>query len=115
MGGHGFTDGAKGPDGVYYCPHGTEYPEPLLNGQRVGLIGFGYCNNTHPTSTEAEVKSETDTSATCTGDAYHSYSIVDRVVVPADLEPGDYLLSWRWDCEQTHQIWQNCADVRITR
>ena len=41
------------------------------------------------------------------------YSIVDQVVVPAALEPGDYLLSWRWDCEHTHQIWQNCADVRL--
>ena len=45
--GHGFTDGAKGADGIYYCPGGTEYPEPLLNGQRVGLIGFGYCNHTN--------------------------------------------------------------------
>ena len=26
-------------------------------------------------------------------------NIVDRVWVP-DVEPGDYLLSWRWDCEQ---------------
>ena len=42
------------------------------------------------------------------------YSLVDNVVVPADLEPGDYLLSWRWDCEHTHQVWQNCADVRLT-
>mmetsp|Transcript_23878 Transcript_23878/g.64045 ORF Transcript_23878/g.64045 Transcript_23878/m.64045 type:complete len:95 (+) Transcript_23878:1102-1386(+) len=41
------------------------------------------------------------------------YSIVDVVKVPSDLEPGEYLLSWRWDCEQSHQIWQNCADVRI--
>ena len=22
--GHGFTDGALGPDGIYYCPGGTE-------------------------------------------------------------------------------------------
>jgi len=41
------------------------------------------------------------------------FSIVDEVQVPAELEAGDYLLSWRWDCEQTQQIWQNCADVRI--
>lgn len=41
-------------------------------------------------------------------------NIVDRVMVPAILEPGEYLLSWRWDCEQTDQIWQNCADVTIT-
>jgi hypothetical protein len=41
------------------------------------------------------------------------FSIVDKVAVPENLEAGDYLLSWRWDCEQSHQIWQNCADVRI--
>jgi len=41
------------------------------------------------------------------------YSVVDKVVVPEDLEAGDYLLSWRWDCEQSPQIWQNCADVQI--
>ena len=41
-------------------------------------------------------------------------NIVDRVVVPAALPAGEYLLSWRWDSEQTEQIWQNCADVTIT-
>ena len=46
-------------------------------------------------------------------DGFHDYSIVDRVVIPAALPEGEYLLSWRWDCEQTTQIWQNCADVSI--
>ena len=41
------------------------------------------------------------------------FSVVDEVVVPDSLAPGDYLLSWRWDCEQTGQIWQNCADVHV--
>merc|ERR1712072_110810 len=41
------------------------------------------------------------------------WSIVDKVEVPTDLPSGDYLLSWRWDCEQSSQVWQNCADVRI--
>ena len=41
------------------------------------------------------------------------YSIVDKVEVPAALEEGDYLLSWRWDCEQTPQIWQSCADLSV--
>lgn len=40
-------------------------------------------------------------------------NIVDKVAVPATLDAGQYLLSWRWDCEQTNQIWQNCADVSI--
>merc|ERR1712083_590170 len=43
-----------------------------------------------------------------------TYSIVDEVVVPDDLTPGDYLLSWRWDSEHSPQVWQNCADIRVT-
>jgi hypothetical protein len=42
------------------------------------------------------------------------WSIMDRVVIPEDLEEGDYLLSWRWDCEESTQVWQNCADVHLT-
>ena len=41
------------------------------------------------------------------------WSVMDRVLVPSDLELGEYLLSWRWDCEETRQVWQNCADVTI--
>jgi len=39
------------------------------------------------------------------------WSVADKVRVPADLKPGPYLLSWRWDCEESIQVWQNCADV----
>jgi hypothetical protein len=40
------------------------------------------------------------------------FAIVDRVVLPST--PGTYLLSWRWDSEQTGQIWANCADVILS-
>jgi hypothetical protein len=43
-----------------------------------------------------------------------SFNIVDRVKIPSDLPPGEYVLGFRWDCEQTPQIWQNCADITIT-
>lgn len=68
-----------------------EYPEPIPD-----THGFGHSN-----STTKE-------------DGFHDYSIVDKVIIPADLPAGDYLFSWRWDCEQTFQIWQNCADVKIS-
>lgn len=42
------------------------------------------------------------------------FHIFDKVKIPADLTPGDYVLSWRWDVEQTPQVWANCADVTIT-
>eukprot|EP00036_Acanthoecidae_sp_10tr_P012007 CAMPEP_0182917744 /NCGR_PEP_ID=MMETSP0105_2-20130417/1687_1 /TAXON_ID=81532 ORGANISM="Acanthoeca-like sp., Strain 10tr" /NCGR_SAMPLE_ID=MMETSP0105_2 /ASSEMBLY_ACC=CAM_ASM_000205 /LENGTH=475 /DNA_ID=CAMNT_0025054763 /DNA_START=27 /DNA_END=1454 /DNA_ORIENTATION=+ len=48
----------------------------------------------------------------CSGD-WTAGVISDEVIVPKDLAPGDYVLSWRWDCEETAQIWQNCADVTI--
>jgi hypothetical protein len=43
-----------------------------------------------------------------------AFSLLDEVVVPADLPAGDYILSWRWDCELTPQVWSNCGDVQIT-
>lgn len=64
-----------------------QFPEPIP-----GVHGFGYTVN----------------------GPLHSYNIVDQLVVPDDLPDGDYLVSWRWDCEQTTQIWQNCADIVIS-
>jgi hypothetical protein len=40
------------------------------------------------------------------------FQIVDLVKVP-DLPMGDYALSFRWDCEQTAQIWAQCANIKI--
>jgi len=58
---------------------------------------------------------------TCHGTALGSCSsdwtvglVSDRVLIPKDLTPGDYVLSFRWDCEETAQIWANCADVTIS-
>jgi hypothetical protein len=42
-------------------------------------------------------------------------TIVDEVMVPKELVPGDYVLGWRWDCEQTPQIWASCADVKVVK
>jgi hypothetical protein len=41
-----------------------------------------------------------------------NFNLVDLVQVPM-LSAGDYVLALRWDCEQTPQIWSNCADVTI--
>jgi len=42
-------------------------------------------------------------------------AVVDQVQVPHDLEPGQYVLSYRIDCEQTPQVWNQCADIAITK
>ena len=40
--------------------------------------------------------------------------IVDSVRVPAALSPGRYVLQWRWDCEESDQVWASCSDITIT-
>jgi len=39
--------------------------------------------------------------------------IIDNVVVPDNLELGDYVLSFRWDSKCTPQVWLSCANIRI--
>jgi len=51
----------------------------------------------------------------CTGckGGLNDFSLVDRLTVPKSLAPGNYVLSWRWDCEVTAQTWLNCGDITI--
>lgn len=41
--------------------------------------------------------------------------IVDQVRIPSSLPAGDYVLGWRWDCEESNQIWASCSDVTVVR
>merc|ERR1711937_791559 len=43
---------------------------------------------------------------------FMDFDIVDEVFIP-QLEEGDYILSFRWESEQTPQVWTQCADVKI--
>jgi len=38
-------------------------------------------------------------------------SIVDHVRV--NLAPGEWVIQWRWDSEQTPQVWNSCGDVTV--
>lgn len=40
--------------------------------------------------------------------------VVDNLKIPLDLTPGRYVLQWRWDCEETDQVWTSCSDVTVT-
>jgi len=44
--------------------------------------------------------------------AGNKFSVMDQVHVPDTI--GEYVLSWRWDCEETDQVWNSCADIVIT-
>lgn len=43
----------------------------------------------------------------------YNLEIVDMVTLPANLPAGDYVVGFRWDCEESNQIWQSCADIKI--
>jgi len=43
-----------------------------------------------------------------------NFNMIDMVEVPTNLPDGDYVLSFRWDCEQTPQIWAICSDITLT-
>lgn len=53
-----------------------------------------------------------DVQGDCSGDLTLA-SMVDRIVVPEHIAPGEWTLGFRWDCEETAQIWSSCADITI--
>jgi len=94
------------------CLDGPQFPPPIdaedMPGvaQR-GLYGYGQARCTsHLPGKE------------CSPEEYDfwsrrfNFNLIDLVQVPM-LEPGDYLLAFRYDAEQTPEIWSICADVTI--
>jgi len=64
------------------------------------------CRNSH-------YKTPADGVCKCSGDWNDEVEIVDKVQIPAGLKPGKYVLGWRWDCEESTQVWGSCSDVTI--
>lgn len=77
----------------------TRYPIPACGG--FGGGSDGTCNGTQFPPPAPGV----------TYFQFVPYSIIDKVQVPNI--PGDYVIGFRYDCEQTPQVWQQCGDVRI--
>ena len=38
---------------------------------------------------------------------------VDVLRVPEETRPGAYVLGWRWDVEETAQVWSSCSDITV--
>ena len=97
------------------CPAGhTQFPEPYpgMSSLWSSWLWCGAPNKTlAPRSTQL---GDSPHDLPCSHTAMMKSNIVDKVIVPKYLAAGEYLLSWRWDAEQSNQIWQNCADVTIT-
>jgi len=43
----------------------------------------------------------------------YNMEMVDMVQIPANLKPGPYVVGFRWDCEESNQIWSSCSDINI--
>eukprot|EP00092_Neocalanus_flemingeri_P096221 GFUD01122461.1.p1 GENE.GFUD01122461.1~~GFUD01122461.1.p1 ORF type:complete len:336 (+),score=73.39 GFUD01122461.1:61-1008(+) len=71
------------------CPTGFQFPPPID-----GLFGQG--NNLYMDPS-----------------AYFEWTLMDELQVPDYLDAGEYVLSFRWDCEQTSQVWNSCSSIRI--
>lgn len=49
------------------------------------------------------------------GESAFTFSVIDKLQLPASIKPGAYVLSFRYDCEQTSQVWNSCADILIQK
>eukprot|EP00928_Gymnodinium_smaydae_P028390 TRINITY_DN21659_c0_g1_i1.p1 TRINITY_DN21659_c0_g1~~TRINITY_DN21659_c0_g1_i1.p1 ORF type:complete len:426 (+),score=29.75 TRINITY_DN21659_c0_g1_i1:74-1351(+) len=128
--------------GVTFGPPGSTWarnPVPRVNTDNIGLANEKGCNQTewpygrdNPICQQFKALCSQDIGTyprcsktqgwpcsydgsgqgACSGD-WTADLIADKVVIPKHLKPGKYILGWRWDCEETAQVWQNCADVNI--
>lgn len=94
--------------GAYWmqCPPGTtqfDEPAPGISGYLGNFALFG------------DIEHYLTNPPKVVGIEGFSYSVMDEVKIPDELEEGEYFLSWRWDCEQSPQIWQQCADIRLVK
>merc|ERR1712126_392828 len=46
---------------------------------------------------------------------YGHGTVIDKIKIPSSLEHGDYVLSLRWDCKCSPQVWAFCSNIRITQ
>jgi hypothetical protein len=71
------------------------------------------CDDLIPYAAGHRPNTGTNPSGLCAGNLPYFISIVDTVHVPPDTKPGDYVLGFRWDAEETAQVWSNCSDITV--
>ena len=90
----------------YYADRGTGYYTELdAKRVNVGTFPTGSMWTEIPFIPQGEENGD---------DEYGDGHITDKVVVPSNLEPGEYVLSSRYDVKCTAQVYQFCANIRIT-
>ena len=98
-------------------PAGSKWamnPIPRNDTAQTGASFAPRCNETCTGCGTPGDKGEDCLSCRCTGMwGAPNLEIVDHVALPWMLPPGDYVLGWRWDTEESNQVWGSCADVTI--
>jgi len=93
--------------------HWTKNPIPACNG---GYGGFLYPTRECPKGTQFEPP-KPDLYGFGVNTAFNithfPFSIVDLVRIPVGLPAGKFVLSFRWDVEQSSQVWNTCADINL--
>lgn len=115
-------------DGGYYCsnkgpksPTPAPAPNPMFETYNVTHFHKGQTSEICPTGVQYETMWDEGMGASGENNGkaasdfgQFNYYFVDQLKVPSDLTAGEYTLSWRWDCEETPQVWNSCADITIT-
>jgi hypothetical protein len=98
-----------------FCPTGTQFvpPHPAIYGYRTEYYAPGAEGEEQVMHelTEGNLRHARKNVEGEPGHGGMTYSLVDKVQVPE--QKGEYILSFRWDCEQTAQVWNSCADIFI--
>lgn len=101
--------GLTGGEATHPCDQPMFPPPPEMPSDWFGY-GISRCQNASAFGSVTHACSESEWHALL---QHYDFGIVDEVIIPNDLAPGKYVMSWRWDVEQSPQIWANCADVNI--
>ena len=118
-GGHNISfDGTYAVDGV--TPAGSMWVKNPIPAGPWGYRLHGATFEPHCDEPEACRKSveqkPPQLTCQCSGDGIGdipTLELFDSVIIPSELPAGDYVLGWRWDCEESTQVWSSCSDVTI--
>lgn len=106
--------GMKTSEGTF--PAGSEWmrnPIPACKGTGGGSVAGGGANRVPQFPPPSACPTCFGFGNDEVGGGTFMWSVVDKLQVPGDIAPGNYVLSFRWDCEQTTQVWNSCSNVKI--
>ena len=78
------------------------------------------CRNAHtrPPTPPGHDRSEGTWPCKCSGSGdgdLYKVEVMDKLRLPVDLPAGEWVLGWRWDCEESTQVWSSCSDVTVIK